>query len=220
MQQHIAISQQRVEKTVVQTVGYDLVEVGQTYTLRKLLLILVYNFKERFSMIFVSKRLVFLLAALLLVVACKDPSRSGYVELTGRVFIFNPRMATATYVVSLGILKPLPEGTQVEAVFDNPAGGDRIVVSQLTRVVAGKVAVESPSLLCIKKDKRYAFEITLQDASGAVLQTISSSIASSLDQSILPDAPLVVGPGYEPNPELKGNPAGKLPGGPKTQCPS
>ena len=165
-----------------------------------------------------SKFIALMLIAFALV-GCKDESRSGYVELTGRVFIFNPRMATATYVVSLGILKPMPEGTRVEAIFDNPAGGDRIVVSQLMRVVAGKVAIESPSLLCIKKDKRYAFEITLRDASGTTLQAISSSIASSLNQSILPDAPLVIGPGYEPNPELKGNPAGKLPGGPKTKCP-
>lgn len=160
-----------------------------------------------------------MLLALLLLSACKDSSRSGYVELKGRVFIFNPRVATATYVVSLRILKPLPEGATIEAVFDNPAGGERLKLSQTVRMHAGDVAVESPNLHCIKKGGRYAFDIILVDASGATLQKISSSIESSLDQSILPDLPLVVGPGYEPNPALKGNAAGKLPDGPKFKCP-
>ena len=37
-------------------------------------------------------------------------------------------------------------------------------------------------------------------------------MASSQDQSMLPDRPLVVGPLYTPNPELAGHPDGKLPG--------
>jgi hypothetical protein len=155
----------------------------------------------------------------LFIAGCKDESRSGYVELTGRVFIFNPRVAKANYVVSLGILKPLPEGARVKALFDDPAGGERIKLQQLLRVLAGKVAVESPNVFCIKKGKRYAFDITVLDANGATLQSISSSIESTLDQSILPDAPLVVGPAYEPNPALKGNAAGKLPDGPVVKCP-
>jgi hypothetical protein len=156
----------------------------------------------------------------LLLLGCKDESREGYVELTGRVFIFNPRVATAVYVVTLGVLTPLPDGARVEALFDNPAGGERLKVAQLVRTPMGKIALESPSLLCIKKGQRYAFDITLMDASGASLQTISSSIESSLDESILPDVPLVIGPEYQPNPELKGNAAGKLPGGPKHKCPA
>ncbi len=220
MQQHIAVSQQRVEKPVVKAVGCDLVEVGQTYALNGLVLVLVYISEGRLAMRILAREIVFLLTVCLLLAACRDESRSGYVELTGRVFIFNPRVATATYVVSLGILKPLPEGARIEAVFDDPAGGDRIKISQLMRTVAGKVAVESPNLHCIKKGKRYAFEVKLLDANGATLQSVSSSIESTLNQSILPDAPLVVGPGYEPNPELKGNAAGKLPDGPKFKCPA
>jgi hypothetical protein len=204
----------------VKAIGDDLVEVGQTYTRAQLLLNEVYNSEGHCAMKIPTTLAVVILVAGLILTACKDASRSGYVELTGRVFIFNPRVATATYVVSLGILKPLPEGARIEALFDNPAGGERLRVSQLVRTVAGKVAVESPNLHCIKKGKRYAFEVTLLDASGATLQTVSSSIESTLDQSIMPDAPLVIGPAYEPNPELKGNAAGKLPGGPAFKCPS
>ena len=156
----------------------------------------------------------------LALLGCKDESRSGYVELTGRVFIFNPRMGKATYVVSLGLLKELPQGARIKAVFEDPAGGQKIEINEIARVLAGRVAIESPAVLCIKKDQRYAFDISLSDGSGTVLQTISSSIKSSLDQSIMPDVPLVIGNAYEPNPELKGNASGKLPGGPKHICPA
>jgi hypothetical protein len=165
-------------------------------------------------------RLIAILSVALVLSSCRDESRTGYVELTGRVFIFNPRIAKASYVVSFGVLKDLPPGARIKAVFENPAGGDKIVVEEPARILAGKVAVESPAVFCIKKDQRYSFDVTLSDADGAVLQTISSSIKSSLDQSILPDAPLVTGNGYAPNPELEGNAAGKLPGGSKHQCPA
>jgi hypothetical protein len=168
----------------------------------------------------VIKRIATVFALCLLLLGCRDESRSGYVELTGRVFIFNPRVATASYVVTLGVLTPLPVGARVEALFENPAGGAKIKVEHNVRTPMGRIALESPSLLCIKKGKRYAFDVKLIDASGGVLQTISSSIESTLDQSIMPDVPLVVGPEYQPNPALKGNASGKLPGGPLHKCPA
>jgi hypothetical protein len=179
-----------------------------------------YSRKRRSDMRILQSCAALLLITGMFLSGCKDESRSGYVELTGRVFIFNPRVASATYFVSLGILKPLPEGTRIEALFDDPAGGERLRVSEFVRIVAGKIAVESPNLNCVQKGKRYAFELKLFDPSGTVLQTVSSSIESSLDQSVMPDAPLVIGPGYEPNPELKGNAAGKLSDGPKVKCPA
>jgi hypothetical protein len=166
------------------------------------------------------KKLLALVLIGLALIGCKDESRTGYVELTGRVFIFNPRIGQATYVVSLGILKDVPAGSRIKAVFENPAGGQSLEIDEIARILVGKIAIESPPVLCIKKDQRYAFDITLSDANGAVLQTISSSIKSSLDQSIMPDVPLVVGNAYEPNPELKGNAGGHLPGGPKHKCPA
>jgi hypothetical protein len=166
------------------------------------------------------KQIVVASLFLLTLAGCRDEARQSFLELTGRIFIFNPRVATATYVVTLAVLKPLPAGSQVEAVFDNPAGGEKLKVEHLVRSPMAKIALESPSLLCIKKGKRYYFDVTLKDASGTALQTISSSIESTLDQSILPDLPLVVGPEYQPNPELQGNAAGKLPGGPKHKCPA
>ena len=41
-----------------------------------------------------------------------------------------------------------------------------------------------------------------------------------LDQSVLPDRPLVVGPVYELNKDLAGHPDGRLPNEPKPDCPA
>jgi hypothetical protein len=160
------------------------------------------------------------LVCLLALAGCKDETRDGYISLAGRVFIFNPRVNSATYVVSLAKLKPIPEGATLYAEFDDPAGGARIVVEQKIWPNQRNIPLESPNLTCIRKGGTYRFSVTLRDATGATLQMLDSSITSTLDQSVMPDAPLVVGPGYEPNPELKGNPGGKLAGATKPTCPS
>ena len=81
------------------------------------------------------------------------------------------------------------------------------------------MTLESPPLTCVVKDRPYAVSIRIEDADGTVLQTIETTMTSSLDQSILPDRPLVVGPVYTLNPDLAGHPDGKLPGEPKPACP-
>jgi hypothetical protein len=52
-----------------------------------------------------------------------------------------------------------------------------------------------------------------------LLQSFETTLTSSLDQSVLPDRPLVVGPAYELNKDLAGHADGKLPGEPKPSCP-
>lgn len=151
-----------------------------------------------------------MLLVLFVLSGCTDTSRTGYLELTGRVFIFNPRIAEATYVVTFAILKQPPDGSHVEALFDNPAGGDALKIEQKLRPGQTKIALESEPLQCIKKDKPYAFKVRLLSDSGAELQIINSSIRSTLDQSVMPDQPLVEGPGYDPNPALKGNSGGHI----------
>jgi hypothetical protein len=159
-----------------------------------------------------------LLVALLLA-GCSDEARQSYMTLSGRLFIFNPRVASATYVVTFAINKTPPEGSHVIATFENPAGGAALVVDQKIFPAQQKISLESPNLTCIKKDRRYSFEVVLQDATGKEIQRVSSSIASSLDQSIMPDAPLVIGPAYDPNPILKGRADGKIEGLVKPPCP-
>ncbi len=160
----------------------------------------------------------FVLMALLAASGCREIPAEAYVEMTGRIFVFNYRLATATYVVTLGKLRPIPEGAVAETRFDDPRGGDVILVTQKVWPKLDKIAIESPPVFCIVKNRPYKFSIVIKDAAGAELQTLDGAITSSLDQTVLPDVPLVVGNAYEPNPALKGRPDGKFPGNSPVKC--
>jgi hypothetical protein len=61
--------------------------------------------------------------------------------------------------------------------------------------------------------------MVIADAEGNKKKSIETTMASTQDQSDLPDKPLAVGPFYDPNPELKGHPDGRLPQGRGVTCP-
>lgn len=154
-----------------------------------------------------------LFAIALALAACRDAGEGDqFFEISGKLFVFNYRVATATYLVNLVPLQPMREGETAVASFEDPAGGEPIVVRQKIWPNLAKTTIESPPLRCVVKDRPYQVTIRIEDAEGMVKQTIETTMTSSEDQTLLPDAPLVVGPVYTPNPELVGHPDGKLPG--------
>lgn len=158
---------------------------------------------------------------LLGLVGCRESGGEGeYFELSGRLFVFNYRVATVRYMVTLKPLKPVGEGEVAVASFENPAGGERIVVRQKIWPMSDKVTIESPPLECVVRDRPYKVSIRIEGPKGEAMQSIETTMASSQDQSMLPDRPLTVGPFYDLNPELKGHPDGRLPGGRGVTCPS
>lgn len=159
------------------------------------------------------------IAVLFALAGCRDSADGERFALSGRLFVFNYRVATVQYLVTLKPLRPVGEGEVAVARFDNPAGGDAIVVRQKIWPMLDKVTINSPPLECVVKDRPYKVSISIEGASGEVLQTIDTTMVSSQDQSMLPDAPLVVGPLYDPNPALRGHPDGRLPGGRLAKCP-
>ncbi len=168
-----------------------------------------------------SRRWLAAIAAfsLLGIASCRESAGPGeYFHIAGKLFVFNYRVATATYLVRLAPLAPVDDGQTAVANFEDPAGGDDIVVKQKIWPKSEKTTIESPPLRCVVKDKPYKVTIRIQAADGTVRQTIETTMTSSEDQSILPDKPLVVGPVYTPNPELAGSPSGKLPNLEKAPC--
>lgn len=152
-------------------------------------------------------------AVLLALAACREIGEEGeFFEISGKLFVFNYRMAEATYLVTLKPLQPIREGQTAVATFEDPVDGGAIVVRQKIWPRLDKVTIESPPLYCVAKDKPYAVSIAIEGDDGVTLQTLKTTITSSEDQDRLPDAPLVVGPAYAPNPDLAGNPGGKRPG--------
>ncbi|TRC95086.1 hypothetical protein FJV76_17400 [Mesorhizobium sp. WSM4303] len=151
--------------------------------------------------------------------ACRDTGGDGKLfEVSGKVVVFNYRLARATYIVTLRPLQPMGEGQVAVASFQNPAGGPPLVVEQKVWPKLDKVSLESPALTCIVKDKPYAISISIRGPDGTFLQKIDTTLISTEDQSILPDRPLVVDQLYTANPDLAGHPDGKLPGEPKPDC--
>jgi hypothetical protein len=152
--------------------------------------------------------------------ACRESGGEGeYFRIDGKIFVFNYRVATATYLVNLAPLRPVEEGQTAVVSFEDPAGGGPLVVRQKIWPKMPKTTIESPPLRCVVKDRPYAISIRIEGPDGSVRQTIETTLASVDDQSILPDKPLVVGPLYTPNPELKGNPGGELSDSEMPPCP-
>lgn len=153
--------------------------------------------------------------------ACRDTGKDGegrLFEISGKLFVFNYRLARATYVVTLRPLQPMGDGQVAVASFQDPAGGAPLVVEQKVWPKLDKVTLESPALTCVARNKPYAITISIKGSDGAVLQKIDTTLMSTQDQSILPDRPLVIDQLYTANPDLAGHPDGKLPGEPKPDC--
>lgn len=159
------------------------------------------------------------LCAALALAACRDSGEGALYEISGRLFEFNYRLARATYVITLNPLRPVGDGNVAVVDFENPAGGDPLVVTQQIWPKLPHVTLISPPLTCVVKDKPYAVAIRIKDKDGAVLQELKTTLVSTQNQSDLPDAPLVTGSRYVLNPALADHPDGRLPNKPKPDCP-
>lgn len=146
----------------------------------------------------------FLIALLpiVLLAACQRETGPDPLKLTGKMFVFNYRLAYATYMITLDRNEPVPEGSVVKAEFENPAGGAPLVLERKLFANLKRIALESPDLTCVKKGTPYRVAISVVGPDGAVLQSLETQVTSDLDQSALPAKALVVGPAYDKNPEV------------------
>ncbi len=134
--------------------------------------------------------------------ACQRETGPDPLELTGKMFIFNYRLAYATYMITLTKTEPVPDGSTVVATFENPSGGAPLTLDRKLFPKLDKVVLESPDVTCVKKQKPYAVTIEVKGPDGAILQTLKTSVISNLDQDIMPAEALVVGPAYDKNPDV------------------
>jgi hypothetical protein len=142
-----------------------------------------------------------LLAATALLAGCQRESDT-LAEVSGHIFVFNYRVAMATYLVTLKKKASFPGGAVAIAEFENPAGGDPLVTNEKIFAAWDKITLQSPAVHCVKAGRPYAVNIRLVDASGKVLQSLKTTVTSDTDQSLMPSKPLVVGPLYTKNPDV------------------
>ena len=94
-----------------------------------------------------------LLACLLLAAGCRNSGEGNLVELDGKIFVFNYRVATARYLVNLKPIRPVAEETMAVATFEDPAGGPDIIVREKVWPNSARTTINSPPLFCIVKDR-------------------------------------------------------------------
>jgi hypothetical protein len=145
---------------------------------------------------------VLLVAGAAALAGCQRETGADPLELTGKMFIFNYRLAYATYMITLTKTEPVPEGSTVVATFENPARGAPLTLDRKLFSKLDKVVLESPDVTCVRKNRPYAVTIEVKGPDGAILQTLKTTVTSNLDQDVLPAKALVVGPGYDKNPEV------------------
>jgi hypothetical protein len=139
---------------------------------------------------------VLLLAAILSGCQCEQ---EGPFELQGHIFVFNYRMAYASYMLTLRRTAKIPDGMRFVAQFQNPAGGAPVTVERDIFPAQEKLSIESPHVRCVRKDRPYSASVEIFDRDNRLVQKVETTVTSTLDDTVLPEHPLVSGPAYEPN---------------------
>ncbi|PLU39298.1 hypothetical protein BMJ26_11200 [Sinorhizobium medicae] len=155
------------------------------------------------------KTMIFALLAAAAIAGCQRDSGPDPLKLTGKMFVFNYRLAYATYMITLNRTEPVPDGSTVVATFENPAGGNPLTLERNLFAKLDKVVLESPDITCVKKQRPYAVTIEVKGPDGASLQKLETTVTSDIDQDVMPAKALVEGPAYDKNPEVFKN--GKAP---------
>jgi len=136
-----------------------------------------------------------ILLALLMSAGCQREAED-YVSVNGKVFIFNIRYARAFYMLTLNRLPATPDDAAVTAEFEDPAGGPPLVKQQKVFPKMTRIDLQSPDIDCVAVGKPYKIHIVLKNAEGRELQTIDTTLTSTLDSSMLPEKALIEGPVY------------------------
>lgn len=150
---------------------------------------------------------------------CQRDTDQKLAEFSGHIFVFNYRLSKANYVVTLSPIAPLPEGGLAVAIYDDPRGGNPLMTRQPLYANMKKIVLESPDVQCVREGKSYTVQVQLQDANGKVQQTLETKVLATLDQSILPANPLIVGPAYDMNPKVF-KPDNEVDMTPEKNCPT
>lgn len=162
-------------------------------------------FAKRFSFEHVLAGMILVLAVLFAFgwATREPPAGKPYLKIAGASFIFDYRTSQAFYGFTAYLMKPVPNYSRIEATFEDPAGGPAFVVTKKLSPRSTRYGLRSPDLQGVKAHVPYHVHVRLlRNPDHAVLFQTDFTVASQQDQSILPEKPLTIGPGYYPNPEL------------------
>lgn len=143
-----------------------------------------------------TRRRLLLAAPLLALAGCGSAESGPFLAYAGGGFIFNYRTANHYYGLVMRQRRPLPEGGRIEVRFEVP-GGEEV---QSEPVTAGRLQYkfQTGDLDGIVPGHGYTASVRLLDPAGKELERFDKRFTTTVDQSTLPDKPLVTGPGYQP----------------------
>lgn len=134
----------------------------------------------------------------------EDPSKKPYLDILGGGFIFNYRVSDVYYGFTAIVQKPLAVGSVVRVTFENPSGGEPLVVSRRVDARTNRYAFRSPPLHGVEAGKPYHVEIQVYDRlEQKLIWSTSRDYKSVISDDVVPEKPLTIGPGYTKNPELQ-----------------
>jgi hypothetical protein len=131
-----------------------------------------------------------------------DPSEKPYLGVLGGGFIYNYREGEEFYGLTTMVQKPLAEGSIIEVEFENPAGGQPLIVSERVSARTNRYAFHSPDVHGVVANKPYHVMIRIYDRERKeLIWSTTREYKSDLDDNVVPKKPVVIGPGYTPNPD-------------------
>jgi hypothetical protein len=134
-----------------------------------------------------------------------DPGETPYLKVLGSGFIFNYRIGEVFYGFTAVVQRPLASGSIIEASFEDPGGGPPHVVRTRVDARTTRYSLQSPPVRGVEKDRPYEIGVRVMDREGRrELFNKRLSIRSQISDAVVPDVPLTIGPGYEPNPAAAG----------------
>ncbi|MEX0956751.1 MAG: hypothetical protein WDZ83_16260 [Rhizobiaceae bacterium] len=132
----------------------------------------------------------------------EDPANKPFLEILGGGFVFNYRIADNFYGFTAVVKRPLESGSIIEAEFDNPAGGEPLVVRERVSPMTDRYALRTPPLHGVEAHKPYQVTIRVLDREETrEIWSTTRSYSSQISDAKTPDKALTVGPGYHQNPE-------------------
>ena len=151
-------------------------------------------------------RLVFVICCCLglglVLSACKDEAPTPFLKIVGGSFVFNYRYSKMSYGFVARQLKPLPEGSILEASLDLPDTERKFVITKPAKAGQLQYSFETEALRGVRKDTPYKVQLKLLEANtGKELGLVEQVFKSDVDQATLPVRAPVVGTGYQTNPE-------------------
>ena len=156
-------------------------------------------------------RVIMAAVALLAVLAAigwatrQDPQDKPLLAILGGGFMFNYRVAEVFYGFTAQVTKPLETGSVIESRFENPAGGDDLVVRERVSPMTDRYELRSPPIRGVEAKRPYHVAVRVLDRTESKeLWATTLNFTSQISDEVVPDKPLIIGPGYTKNPQVDG----------------